>query len=215
MDLVEIKKRLNKEFRDFTFGKEIFPMLFQTGIANAAVHSTGVSYLLALGINFGLSAIAEYPTIVHSDEQWKKTSKVMPDSIWFHPLSNQPWIAFEFERFEKGDEQKIEGKVRNLALSYYQSCKTIELCVLIYWLRSGIAPREVDPLKRIFEQGFSANGIAVAAPNCALSLYKFVFCQASTSFNDENIMIKDEQSNYLISNNNPIRLSVSSTTKVQ
>ena len=215
MDLAEIRQRLDQEFSNFAFGRASFPLLFQTGIADAAVHSAGVSYLLALGIEFGLSAIAEYPAIVHADEQWKKTSKVMPDSIWFHPRTNQPWIAFEFERFEKGDELKIEDKVRNLALSYYQSCKSIELCVLIYWLRSGIAPRAIDPLLKIFEQGFSTNGILVAAPQCSLSLYKFVFCQASSAVGNVNLTMKDEQGVYLVNSDNTNRISVFNATKVQ
>lgn len=215
MDLAEIRQRLDQEFSNFAFGRASFPLLFQTGIADAAVHSAGVSYLLALGIEFGLSAIAEYPTIVHADEQWKKTSKVMPDSIWFHPQTKQPWIAFEFERFEKGDELKIQDKVQNLALSYYQSRETIEMCVLIYWLRSGIAPRAIDPLRRIFEKGFSTKGLVVATPKCTLSLYKFVFCQASLGSGTENLQSKDERGSYLINGEAASKLSICSATKVQ
>jgi len=214
-DLAKIWQRLDQEFSSFAFGRAKFPLLFQTGIYDSTVHSAGVSYLLALGIEIGLSAIAEYPVIVHADEQWKKTSKVMPDSVWFHPQTRQPWIAFEFERFEKGDELKIQDKVQNLALSYYQSCEKIELCVLIYWLRSGIAPRAIDPLRKIFEQGFSTKGLIVTAPKCALSLYKFVFCQASSSCGNENKQIKDERGLYLVNGEGASKLSICNATKVQ
>lgn len=215
MDLTELRQRLDQEFSSFDFGRAKFPLLFQTGIDDSAVHSAGVSYLLALGIELGLSAIAEYPLIVHADERWKKTSKVMPDSVWFHPQKKQPWIAFEFERFEKGDELKIQDKVQNLALSYHQSRETVELCVLIYWLRSGIAPRAIDPLRKIFEQGFSVNGLVVQAPKCSLSLYKFVFCQASSTNGAENLKIKDERGPYIVNGEGAGKLSICSATKVQ
>jgi len=215
MELIELRQRLDHEFNSFTFGRARFPLLFDSGIDDSAVHSAGVSYLLALGIELGLPAIAEYPMIVHADHEWKKTSKVMPDSVWFHPQTLQPWIAFEFERFEKGDENKIQDKVRNLALSYYQSRGTIELCVLIYWLRSGIAPRAIDPLIRIFEQGFTTNGLVVAAPNCSLSLYKFVFCQTNIAINIGHLQIRDEQGAYATRSDGVGKLSVCNAAKVQ
>jgi|GEM_PF-450902 len=215
MNLAELRQRLDQEFSDFAFGKARFPLLFQTGLDDAAVHSAGVSYLLALGIEFGLSAIAEYPVIMHADERWKKTPKVMPDSIWFHPQTQQPWIAFEFERFEKGDEIKIQDKTRNLALSYYQSRQAIEMCVLIYWLRSGIAPHSIDPLVKIFEEGFSLYNIPISAPKCPLLLYKFVFCQTNTIAPDGNQQVKETQAAYLTTNENAGRLLIYSATKVQ
>jgi len=215
MELAELRQRLDQEFSNFAFGRARFPLLFQTGIDDSAVHSAGVSYLLALGIEFGLPAIAEYPVIIHADNHWKKTSKVMPDSVWFHPQTQQPWIAFEFERFEKGDELKIEDKVRNLALGCHQSRGTIELCVLIYWLRSGIAPRAIEPLQKVFEQGFSTDGVVVPAPKCGLSLYKFVFCQTSSGASNGNLQVKDEQGAYFVNRESAGRLSICSATKVQ
>jgi len=215
MDLAELKQRLDQEFNSFAFGRDKFPLLFKDGIDDSAVHSAGVSYLLGLGIELGLPAIAEYPLIIHADEKWKKTSRVMPDSVWFHPKTHQPWIAFEFERFEKRDELKIEEKVRNLALSHYQSRGTIELCVLIYWLRSGIAPREIGPLLKVFDQGFSTTELVVAAPKCSLSLYKFVFCQSFPEFGNENKRIRDERENYVANNEGAKMLSVCSAIKVQ
>lgn len=214
MNLVDLKFCLDQEFGDFKFGREKFPLLFQTGLNDAAVHSAGISYLLALGIEFGLPAIAEYPVIVHADERWRKTRKVMPDSIWFHPQTQQPWIAFEFERFEKGDEIKIQDKARNLAISYYQSRYSIELCVLIYWLRSGIAPRSVVPLVNIFENGFSLDNSPVPAPKCPLLLYKFVFCQADGVSSDGNHQINETTSKYNANNESGGRLSICNATKV-
>lgn len=215
MDLSELKQRLDQEFSDFAFGRARFPLLFQTGVEDAVIHSAGISYLLALGIEFRLSAIAEYPVIVHADECWKKTPKVMPDSIWFHPQTQQPWIAFEFERFEKGDEIKIQNKTNNLALSYYQSRQTIEMCVLIYWLRSGLAPRSIDPVVRVFKQGFTINNNPIPAPNCQLLLYKFVFCQVNSPVSDINQQMREPGAAYIASGVDVTKLCIVSATKVQ
>lgn len=198
VNLADLKKDLDQEFSGFSFGKTNFPLLFQSGLNDAAIHSAGISYLLTLGIKLGLPAIAEYPVIVHADNSWKDTPKVMPDSIWFHPLTHQPWIAFEFERFEKGDEVKITNKVKNLALSFHQSNQSIELCVLVFWLRSGIAPRSIDPLIRIFEQGFFINNKHIAAPKCSFVLYKFIFCKSNMERAESSLQVqlKEEQGSY-------------------
>jgi hypothetical protein len=179
MDLETLQQQLDLEFREFKFGAANFPLLFGKGLDNSAVHAAGVSYLLALGIEYGLSSIAEYPITVHADNHWKAFGKIMPDAVWFHPHSNQPWIAFEFERFEKGDELKIKEKAKNLALSYYQSKQSIEVCVLIYWLRSGFAPNTIDPIINIFSKVFVANQITIPPPQCRFLAYKFVLCQVT------------------------------------
>lgn len=214
MDLAELKQRLDQEFSDFSFGKAMFPLLFQTGLDDAAVHSAGISYLLALGIELGVPAIAEYPISVHADEHWKQFGKLLPNSIWFYPQTQQPWIAFEFERFERGDELKIQDKARNLVLSYYQSHQTIEMCVLIYWLRSGLAPHSIDPVIRIFEQGFLLNNTQIPAPQCQLLLYKFVFCQAKSSVSDKYWQVNEPGATYSTIGEGAARLSICSATKV-
>jgi hypothetical protein len=215
MDLVELTQRLDQEFSDFSFGKSRFPMLFQTGLQDSAVHSAGVSYLLALGIEFGLPAIAEYPMLVHANELWKRSPKVMPDSVWFHPQTLQPWISFEFERFENGDELKIQEKTRNLAISYYQSSQTLELCVLVYWLRSGIAPRSIDPLVDIFRRGFKLDNFPIPAPKCPLFLYKFVFCQTKVGAINNNRNITEVPAAYVTNSEKPTLINVCSATKIQ
>lgn len=179
MDLETLLQQLDLEFREFRFGTAKFPLLFGKGLDNSAVHAAGVSYLLALGIEFGLSSIAEYPITVHADEHWKTLGKIMPDAVWFHPQTHQPWVAFEFERFEPGDELKIKDKTKNLVLSYYQSRQNIEACVLIYWLRSGFAPKDLDPVTNIFSRGFLADQMTIPPPQCRFLAYKFVLSQTN------------------------------------
>ncbi|QTA78413.1 Uncharacterized protein dnl_06340 [Desulfonema limicola] len=169
--------KLNNEFQTFRSGFEFFPMLFKYGLSDGAVHAAGVSYLLNLGIIFGLPAIAEYPITLHSPESWKKAGRIFPDCIWFHPENKTPWISLEFERFEKGDENKINSKAQNLALSHHQSNGSIELCVFIYWLRSGSAPVSLSPLSQTFSNGFFRKGIQVPPPSCKFLIYKIVMGQ--------------------------------------
>ena len=209
MNLQDVKQQLEQEFAHFQFGLAQFPLLFQTGVEDAAVHSAGVSYLLGLGLEFGLSAIVEYPITMHAEEHWKTFGRIFPDSIWFHPATNQPWICFEFERFEKGDEQKIRQKAHNLALSFYQSQQHIELCVLVYWLRTGLAPNSIEPIQHIFLDGFQLQNKQIPAPTCQFLLYKFVLSQASISAKSNANRICEGQADYLTKPGEGTRLVVS------
>lgn len=173
-DIDTVVSRLDAEFAVPDIGGKYFPMLFLDGVPDGAVHAAGVSWLLLLGLEFGLSAIAEYPITLHATDQWKKAGRIFPDSVWFHPQTQNPWIAIEFERFEKGDENKILEKAQNLALSCHQSNGTIDLCVFVYWLRSGSAPKTVSPLARAFSEGFYRNGVRVSPPPCGFLIYKLV-----------------------------------------
>ncbi len=191
MNISQVEQYLDTEFQQFKIGQKKFPLLFQNGVADAAVHSAGLGYLLSLGLNYGLSAIPEYPITTHSLSEWKDAGRVYPDSIWFHPETLKPWVAFEFERFERGDENKIRSKVENLAISYYQSGRTIELCVFIYWLRSSLAPKSIEPLFKAFTKGFTRQRIKIPPPNCKLLVYKVVMRQVEEQPLKQNIMLKE------------------------
>lgn len=215
MDLETLLQQLDLEFREFRFGIAKFPLLFSKGLDNSAVHAASVSYLLALGVDFGLSSIAEYPITVHADDHWKSFGKIMPDTVWFHPQTDQPWVAFEFERFEPGDELKIKDKAKNLALSYYQSRQSIEACVLIYWLRSGFAPKDLDPITNIFAKGFSANQVTIPPPQCRFLAYKFVLSQSNQLQQSPNAKwIGEARGSYQTASESNGNLVVSSASRV-
>ncbi len=193
MDRLEnITEKINSEFITHEFGKKHFPHLFQRGIDDAAVHAAGVSYISALGIKFEIPAIAEYPITIHSPKKWKKVGRVYPDSIWFNPETGRPWIAFEFERFEKGDENKIREKVENLAISYYQSNETIDLAVFVYWLRSSRAPKSITALFDVFKSGCARKGVTIPPPACKLMIFKFIMCPSK---NAKACMVQESVSN--------------------
>lgn len=200
MQIGDVERLLEIEFEDFAVGYRHFPSLFQLGVADSAVHSAGVSYLLSLGLESGIPAIAEYPVSIHAIEPWKQHGRVLPDSIWFHPKTHQPWIAFEFERFERGDENKIRGKVENLILSYHLSQKTIELCVFIYWLRSSLAPRSMAPIFNTISKGFQKQGYKVSPPSCKFLIYKMVFTELKASAISHVQEIKEQPAGYFIPN---------------
>jgi hypothetical protein len=192
MNISQIEDFLDDEFQKFEIGREKSPILFHTGIADAAVHAAGLGYLLSLGLERGLPVIPEYPISVHAPAEWKQVGRVYPDSVWFHPETYQPWIAFEFERFERGDENKIRDKVENLAIAYHQSGGMIELCVFIYWLRSSLAPRTVGPLFRAFSKGFSRQRVKIPTPSCKLLVYKMVMCQAEeATLAERQVLVKE------------------------
>ena len=170
--------------------------MFSLGIDDAAVHSAGVSYLLAFGLEIGLPAIAEYPITLHSSDTWKRIRRVFPDAVWFRPSTHQPWVAFEFERFERGDENKIRDKVENLVLSYYQSGKCLELCVFIYWLRSSLAPRSMTPVFNTISKGFTYQGKPIPPPGCRFLLYKMVMTEIAIPTVNQSRMIRDKQTEY-------------------
>ena len=148
----------------------------------------------------GLPAIAEYPVSIHSTDPWKQLGRVLPDSIWFHPTTHQPWLAFEFERFERGDENKIRGKVENLILSYHQSQKTIDLCVFIYWLRSSLAPRSIAPIFNTISKGFQKQGHKVPPPGCKFLVYKMVLTEMKPSSFSPIKGAKEQSAGYFIPN---------------
>jgi hypothetical protein len=212
MQIGEAEQFLEKEFDDFAIGYQHFPSLFQLGVADSAVHSSGVSYLLSLGLECGIPAIAEYPVSIHAIDPWKQLGRVRPDSIWFHPKTHQPWLAFEFERFERGDENKIRGKVENLILSYHQSQKTIELCVFIYWLRSSLAPRSIAPIFNTISKGFQKQGQKVPPPGCKFFVYKMVFTDIKTSSISRAKGTKEQSTGYYIPNST--RLIVQEVRKI-
>ena len=196
MRIEDVERFIEDEFNNFGIGSAKFPSLFITGVADAAVHSAGVSYLLAIGLEMGLSAISEYPITLHSSDKWKRIRRVFPDSVWFHPETLQPWSAFEFERFERGDENKVRRKVENLVLSYHQSEENINLCVLIYWLRSGLAPRSMTPIFNTISNGFTSKDQKVPPPRCKFLIYKFVMTESGKSSPDQNKVIKELQGKY-------------------
>lgn len=150
---------------------EHFPMLL-SGIPDIGltVHSHFLTVLATAGQSQGYSAVAECPI------WWARHNglgDVRADSVWFEKHSGEASLAFEFERFERGDEGKLRGKVENLAIASTAS-PSLKLCVLIYWVRSGSAPRSMDAIIATYREGFRRRGSDVAPARTPLMIIKCV-----------------------------------------
>jgi len=106
-------------------------------------------------------------------ESFQGIGEIRADSVWFDKSDLTARVAFEFERFEKGDEKKLKQKVENLAITAALS-ETIELAVLVYWVRSGSMPRSMDGVVAPYGASFRRNGIVVPRAMTPLMVIKCV-----------------------------------------
>jgi len=158
---------------------EHFPMLLSSGIPDIGltVHSHFLTVLATAGQSQGYSAVAECPI------WWARNNglgDVRADSVWFEKHSGEASLAFEFERFERGDEGKLRGKVENLAIAS-TATRSMKLCVLIYWVRSGSAPRSMDAIIATYREGFRRRGSDVGPARTPLMIIKCVMRPAPDS----------------------------------
>lgn len=162
------------EFSSRQVMSEWFPMLTRHGIPDAdlTVHSHFISYLAALAQPLGYSGVVECPLPVSSANRWSALGEVRPDVVWFDRADNVPVAAFEFERFEHGDEAKLRGKVENLDIAYLRSDGRLQLAVLVYWVRSGVAPQPLREVSQGYRAGFVRRGIRVPPAACPLYVFK-------------------------------------------
>jgi hypothetical protein len=156
-----------------------FPMLLMTGIPDigVTVHSHFLTFLVCVGQCLHYSAIAECPI------WWARDSglgDVRADSVWFEKGEGTASLAFEFERFERGDEGKLRAKVENLAIAS-TSTASLKLCVLVYWVRSGSAPRNMEAIVATYREGFRRNGKEVRPAHTPLMIVKCVMRPAADS----------------------------------
>ncbi len=170
---VNISEIVFSAVSDMTLMAENFPMLLQSGIPDRGVtiHSHFLTYLSSCGQKAGYSAITECPVSI--SESFQGIGEIRADSVWFDKTDLSPKIAFEFERFEKGDEKKLKQKVENLAITAALS-ESIELAVLAYWVRSGSMPRNMDGVVAPYGSSFRRKGIVVPKAMTPLMVIKCV-----------------------------------------
>ncbi len=164
---------------DRSLMEQQFPMLMVAGIPDIGltVHSHFLTLLAGVGQSQGYAAVAECPIWWARD---RGLGDVRADSVWFEKGSGDPALAFEFERFERGDESKLRGKVENLAIAS-TATPSLKLCVLIYWVRSGSAPRSMDGIIATYRDGFRRKGNNVTPARTPLLIVKCVMRPAATA----------------------------------
>lgn len=179
MDLITA---LTDEFTTRQVMAAQFPMLAQHGIPDTdlTIHSHFLSYLAALAQPLGYSGVVECPLPVSLRQaqdkspsgRWATLGEIRPDVVWFDKGDNTPLVAFEFERFERGRESKLRAKIENLSIAYLRSGERLLLTVLVYWVRSGVAPRAVREVSARYRIGFVRRGVQVPAAGCPLHIFK-------------------------------------------
>lgn len=150
-----------------------FPMLIRGGIPDVGltVHSHFLTFLATAGQQLDFSAIAECPVAWAGD--FARLGDVRADSVWFDHVSLAPIVVIEFERFERGDEPKLRQKVENLAIASLAT-PGLGLAILIYWVRSGSAPRSMESVVTCYRDGFRRRGHPVAGAKSPLAIIKCV-----------------------------------------
>lgn len=181
---VNISETVFSAISDKSHMAENFPMLLQSGIPDRGVtiHSHFLTYLSSCGQKAGYSAITECPVSIN--ESFHGIGEIRADSVWFDKMDLSPRIAFEFERFEKGDEKKLKQKVENLAITAALS-ESLELAVLVYWVRSGSMPRSMDGVVAPYGSSFRRNGIVVPKAMTPLMVIK---CVMKSSGNTQDLV---------------------------
>lgn len=170
---VNIGENVFSAVSDKSHMAENFPMLLQSGIPDRGVtiHSHFLTYLSSCGQKARYSAITECPMSIN--EPFHGIGEIRADSVWFDKSDLLPRIAFEFERFETGDEKKLKQKVENLAITAALS-ESLELAVLIYWVRSGSMPKSMDGVVAPYGSSFRRNGIVIPKAMTPLMVIKCV-----------------------------------------
>ena len=168
-----ISEKVFSAVNDQILMADSFPMLLQSGIPDIGVmiHSLFLTYLSTCGQKAGYAVVIECPVSIN--KSFHGIGEIRADSVWFDKEDFSPKIAFEFERFKKGDEKKLKQKVENLAITAALS-ESLELAVLIYWVRSGSMPRNMNGVVAPYGASFRRNGIMVPKAITPLMVIKCV-----------------------------------------
>jgi len=150
-----------------------FPMLIKDGIPDTGlnIHSHFLTFFTSIGQHLGFSAVTECPVIWPNEAA--KFGDIRADSIWFDPHSLNPQVVVEFERFERGDENKLRQKIENLALAT-QAYPSLKLALLVYWVRTGNAPHSMDKIVECYNSGFRRHGYKARPARTPLMIVKCV-----------------------------------------
>jgi hypothetical protein len=171
---VDLATAIADEFASRQMMDAQFPMLTRHGIPDAdlTIHSHFLSYLAALAQPLGYSGVVECPLPIVPGDRWAALGEVRPDVVWFDKADNAPAAVFEFERFDRGSEAKLRAKLENLNIAYLRGGERLQLAVLVYWVRSGVAPRALREVSATYRTGFVRNGMRVPAAGCPLRVFK-------------------------------------------
>lgn len=173
----QLPARVMGTLHDGEVMKRHFPMLLRGGIPDVGVtvHSHFLTYLATVGQDLGFAAVAECPVTLAPEKA--DLGDVRADSVWFEQETLTPVAAFEFERFERGDEPKLRQKVENLAVASLAT-PSLDAAVLIYWVLSGSTPHSMESVVACYRDGFRRRGHQVPGGKSPLMIIKCVMRHA-------------------------------------
>jgi hypothetical protein len=154
--VTDITQALEEEFRTLTFLRDAFPMLTDWAVRDESVliHSLGCNYLAALGRHLGFWAINECPFKVSNDRI------IRPDAVWWHRPDRQVMFLAEFERYDVGQDAKLEAKARNLVETYAAIDPKPMVVLLLTWVFTGTDLKGARKAGAVAYNGFQGSGNA-------------------------------------------------------
>jgi hypothetical protein len=114
------------------------------------------------------------------DKNYSNSAEIRVDSTWFEKISLHPEVAIEFERFEKGDENKLKQKLESLKITSFMS-PSLKLALLIYWVRVGSMPRNMDSVVVAYNTWFRRKGSSMGRGKAELMIVKCVLRESLDS----------------------------------
>ncbi len=157
---------------------EHYPILLE-GWSESDIHSIGLSYYTLLGSKLGYTAFVDGTIFDRelrrlTDQDTRKTTAPVADSVWIDKTDYTTACAVEFQKIKSSEV--IEKKVRNL-VRYDEIVRDIDTLVLHCW---GKRKHELsNTVWSPFENGFTDNtGTCFNSPEADVLVYQSVFSPA-------------------------------------
>jgi hypothetical protein len=150
----DITQALDDEFRSLSFLRDSFPMLTDWAVKDESVliHSLGCNYLAALGRHLGFWAINECPFRVSGG------NTIRPDAVWWNKDDRQVMLLAEFERYQAGQDAKLQAKAKNLVETYASITPKPVVALLLTWVFTGTDLKGARSAGSVAYNGFAGAG---------------------------------------------------------
>lgn len=124
--MVDAGAGLRAEMASLVVARHHFPMWTNWGVADEseAVHSLGLSHLVATGQKLGFAACSDFPV---------DGARIRADAVWWDTSTRAPAAIFEFERLKDGTE--LRTKIRNLMRAWH-AARSHPLLGLVFWSKN-------------------------------------------------------------------------------
>lgn len=167
--------------------REVYPILFQAGVAAGALHSYMLSGLVLLGEHLGYSPVCDSPVFDAIDNLLIGEGSKRPDSIWFERGEEKIKVLIEFERLKPG---ALESKVKNLLIMSKPHLHDLDLVILNYWSENVYPKSQLGKVLELAQNGFKTNGVQFGPLPCPLVLLETIVCNKGKGIVIEDFSVK-------------------------